>query len=73
VSLFKTESDGKTYFENGVYVGDILTDVDGYKKWWPNPTDGYLDELFLFAMGDYLKNLNADWDREVNKYFEETP
>ena len=68
--LFKREEDGKTYFENGVYIGDILCDVDGYYKWWPDNKGGYLDEMFLYAMAEYLKSLNREWDSQINDFFE---
>lgn len=63
---FVREEDGKTYFENGKYIGDILKDTDGYFKWWPNKEEGYLDEGFLAAMAKYLQHLNAEWNVTVH-------
>lgn len=67
------ESKGKytAQWENGHPVGDILMDVDGYWKWWPNfgESTGCLDELFLYSMGSTLKDLNKEWDAQINEYF----
>lgn len=65
-SLFRLEGT-KLFFENGVELGEILRDVDGYYKWWPNDLPGYLDEEFLFAIASYLQSLNAEWDAQVKK------
>lgn len=45
---------------------DIVTDVDGFKKWWP-PGMGYLTSDDLRIIADYLDELNKDWDEEVQK------
>lgn len=50
-----------------VCIGDILMDVDGYYKWWPKDTRGYLNEEFLFHIARYLHALNAEWDAQVQK------
>ena len=54
------------YWENGVQVGEILMDVDGYWKWWPdNGQGGFLDEWFLYTMFNKLKEMNKAWDEQV--------
>lgn len=60
------------HYHNGVYMGDVEMDVDGYYKFWPNKdTMGYWDEESLYSTAEYLKNKNADWDREVQKLLSE--
>lgn len=60
----------KAFWENGVFIGDILKDVDGYFKFWPR-TDlyGHYDELFLVSMFKTLEKLNAKWDKEIDDFF----
>lgn len=58
--------DKNLYFENGRHLGEILMDEDGYYKWWPDNHKGYLDELFLISLGNFLKEMNKDWDDTVN-------
>lgn len=65
--MITLEENGKAYWENGVWIGDILMDVDGYYKWWPNNTGGYLDELFLFTMANFLSALNKPWDEQIKR------
>jgi len=61
------------FFENGVHLGQILMDSDGYYKWWPNLRGGYLDEGFLKAIGAFLEGMNAPYEAEVQAYFAKRP
>ena len=63
-TLFKLEGD-KLYFENGVFLGEVLCDVDGFYKWWPVQRNGYLDEGFLLALGNFLQELNKKWSDQI--------
>lgn len=65
--VFRKEDDGKTYYENGSFIGEVLIGEDGYYAWWPNQKAGYLDEGFLYALYLFLRELNADWDKVVNE------
>lgn len=70
----KINEDGSIalHYHNGVYMGDVLMDVDGYYKFWPDKnTTGYWDEESLYSTAEYLKTKNSDWDREIDKYFSE--
>lgn len=56
----------KLYFENGVYLGEVIADVDGYYKFWPETRGGgYWDEYLLRSVADHLKELNAAWDEQI--------
>lgn len=57
------------FFENGVEMGEVLADVDGYYKWWPIFRGGYLDEAVLFAVAYTLQDLNEEWDKHVHEHF----
>lgn len=54
------------FWENGVYVGDILMDVDGFYKWGPKENGGYLDEWFLYCMFTKLKEMNKKWQEQLD-------
>lgn len=64
------EKDGgaeyKAYWENGVYVGDLVQDVDGFYKWWPTKGNGYIDEWFLLCMYQRLKEMNKKWQEAID-------
>ncbi len=60
----------KLYWGNGVYLGDVIADVDGYYKFWPEVRGGgYWDEHILFAVGNRLKELNKECDMQVRSDF----
>lgn len=68
----KEEIEGghKLYYHNGVYMGDVLQDCDGFFKFWPDRTkSGYWDEGMLLEIASHLANENADWNREIEEYF----
>lgn len=71
VTIIQTfyQEGSKLFFGNGVYLGEILTDVDGFKKWWPEHREGYLDSGFLLALGTYLELQNAAWEAEIQEAF----
>lgn len=62
----------KLYYHNGVYMGDILADVDGFYKFWPDREryGGYWDEGVLLEIASFLKEKNASWIKEMDTYFE---
>lgn len=53
------------YWDNGVLIGELITDVDGYYKFWPESREGYYDEWFLYEMFRTLKTLNKAWDDQI--------
>lgn len=61
----------KVYYENGVYIGDFLVGDDGFYYWWPEFKSGCLDEGFLLDVYNNLKELNKEWDAQIQQYFTE--
>lgn len=65
----KIEGGYKLYYHNGMYMGDVLMDEDGYYKYWPEHKSGYWDEGCLLDIAGYLHEKNKDWDESVNEFF----
>lgn len=66
--MIRRAENGNLFWDNGVFLGECLQDVDGYYKWWPNQqTSGYLDEGFLLEMYNFLHELNREWDAQVRR------
>lgn len=54
------------WWPNGAYIGQFLLGDDGYYNYWPEAyKGGYYDEGFLYAIADQLKELNREWDQQV--------
>jgi hypothetical protein len=61
----------KLYYHNGLYIGEVETDVDGYYKFWPSrKREGYWDQGSLLELSQFLEKMNASWDKEIAEYFE---
>lgn len=69
MELISVSKEGKVTWENGVCLGNILADVDGYYKFWPDSNNGYWDELLLDTISNKLKEMNKAWDAEIEQYF----
>jgi hypothetical protein len=54
-------------FHNGVNMGTLEIDVDGYYKYWPVQRIGYWDAPSMRALADLLDHVNAEWDAQVQK------
>jgi hypothetical protein len=61
------------FHENGVKLGKVLPDVDGYYKFWPELRGGYWDESILGQIANLLTKMNGPWDKTVKDYFEKSP
>ena len=48
---------------------EIVTGEDGYKVYWPEGNRGALDAKTLRAIADELDRLNAEWDADVQNFF----
>lgn len=70
-----TLKENKLYYHNGVYMGDVLLDVDGFYKFWPycdeDGNNGYWDAGCLSEIASFLQGLNTDWEKQIEKYFSE--
>lgn len=61
--LVKVEG-GKLYWENGVYLGDVLQKEDGFYDFWPDRDvhrGGYWPAHMLRAIADKLDEMNKPW------------
>lgn len=66
-----TNKDGKIYWKNGSFIGDIYPEVDGYYVWVPpEPFLGCWESHVLRHIADYLDEINKPWHDEVCQYFE---
>lgn len=66
----KIDGGFELYYSNGVPMGEVLMDVDGYYKYWPITTGGYWDEGSLTYVLEYLKEKNKEWDERINEFFQ---
>jgi hypothetical protein len=57
-------------FENGVKLGEMLVNDDGYYVYFPELNEGYWDAGMMRAIADTLDKLNAPWDARVNAFLE---
>lgn len=61
----------KLFFHSGVYLGDLVLDIDGYWKFFPdNSQGGCWDEFLLKTLVVYLVEMNDEYDKQVKEYFE---
>lgn len=49
---------------------EFVKDVDGYIYWWPDGGNGHLASVHLRILADELDRRNAEWDKQVNEYFD---
>ena len=58
-------------FNNGVHLGTLELDVDGYYKFWPDyERKGYWSGYVLRAIADLEDHVNSEWDNKVKEFFE---
>lgn len=63
----KCDQGYRVMFHNGVDMGTLEMDVDGYYKYWPVQRAGYWDAPPLRAIAELLDHVNAEWDAQVQK------
>lgn len=62
--------DGRLYYTNGAYIGEVYVEVDGYWVWVaPEPSTGCWSSGVLKEIAEFLDELNGPWDKEVREYF----
>jgi len=55
---------------NGIELGEFVKDVDGFFYFWVNKNlSGCLSESIIRYVADELKELNKEWDKEIDKLF----
>lgn len=61
----------KLYFYNGVYMGDVIMNDDGYYVFFPESKErhGYWTQGDFQSLYTYLYLKNKDWDESVNEFF----
>ncbi len=50
-------------------AGEFVKDVDGFVYYWPKGA-GTIPAYQLRQLADELDRRNADWEKEINDYFE---
>lgn len=65
----KIEGGWKLFQPNGVYMGDIIMNDDGYYVMFLEQRGGYLSEGNFLEIYTYLHEKNRDWDESVNEFF----
>jgi hypothetical protein len=60
----------KLYWDNGVYMGDAVVNVDGFYVFFPEHKNGYWDEGVFRSLLDTFTALNAEWNKQINEYFD---
>ena len=61
-------------FDNGVILGDIYMEVDGFFVFWPNEDvnkKGYWESWVFREIADKLDEMNKPWKEEIDRYFNE--
>lgn len=59
----------KVYADNGVHVGDVTTEVDGYYVFYPILRGGYWDAWMLRDIAEYIDSLNESVDSSVKEFY----
>lgn len=55
---------------NSQYLGDVVRSEDGYFVFFHNnKKEGFYTSESLDMISKFLKDINADWDKHLNKYF----
>lgn len=66
----KIEGGFKLFHKNGVYMGDVLMNDDGYYVFFPDDTrKGYWSEFDFYRLYTYLKDKNKAWNIKINEFF----
>lgn len=58
------------FAENGVKLGQLLREVDGYFVFYPELRGGFWPSYMLREISNKLEGLNAPWDKIISDYFD---
>ncbi len=61
----------KLYYHNGVYMGEVIMNDDGYYVFFPDKerAGGYWSQGDFLALYKYLEEKNKYWDDQLNEFF----
>ena len=57
------------YYSNGVKLGEVVMDVDGFYYFWPELRGGHWDQSVLRQISDLLEEKNKPWQDKIDKDF----
>jgi len=57
-------------FDNGVKMGEILRDHDGFFYFWPEALNGFWAAHIMRQIADKCDELNAPYEKEITLFFE---
>ena len=60
----------RVIYDNGVIIGDLDMDGDGYFYFWPERLNGAWEAHVLRAIADKLDEINKPWDEEIARAFQ---
>ena len=58
------------FAENGVKIGQILREVDGFFVFYPEQHGGFWPAHMLREVSNKLYELNEPWEKQINDYFD---
>ncbi len=61
----------EVYYNNGMLLGSIYQEIDGYFVFLPILRQGYWDGPVLEQIAKYLEDLNKEWDKEIQETLKE--
>lgn len=70
MKLIKLIPDGTTYvvkYCNGVSLGTLIRDVDGFWKFFPELKGGYWESEVLGELADTIDKMNEDWYKHLKE------
>jgi hypothetical protein len=57
------------FYENGVRLGILYREIDGYFVFGPEPGGGSWSGHVLRDIADKIEELNKPWDQQIQEYF----
>jgi hypothetical protein len=63
----QSENDYLIVFENGICLGHLLKEVDGYFVYYPETRGGFMESWIMRIIADKMDDLNRDWDETARR------